>query len=598
MPGGLLCLLVVVCVATAARPRQFSRPSAVLAPDFARLAEVSRATGSYNDAVVAAKQYLASSISPNSRAVTACIKLYGAAALVDDAVEVLTIAKGKGVEINGFHYNACLQVCSKHRRHELALRLFDEMKRGGVEPDSFTLSTMACVYGDINDSSAIVSLFEDTPAKDRDPVFYCSVLSALEKCGQPEDCERVLTEMRSEGIPLSVNVYASMIRVFGQVDVEKSWRYYLELESTDDLSPNRVLLLNLIGILRAAGQSTRIAYLKDKYPELLKSSHSASSLSSSPAKKSFKEVIAGVKAGGSTAEAVEYADNWLQRQRRLTPGGVTSCITIYSLAKMPQKAIAVIDLMRARGEQPNIKHYNAVMSCCLKNELFDESLQVLNGIDSNVDKDEFTYGILLKMYEMKGDWVSALSLFESLDDLGITRTTVMHNTLISALGKANQTDQALLYYNALLSAGSADATSHFTMVSCLEKGGLYDKAAEIKAKFVNGSDSSFPKRYSEAGTLQQKLVQQEGGGLFRLLYSLGQLERCIEVLRECENDGVDPHPSHYLQIIKLCGETGNWTQALEIYEKIKAKSTNIDRRIVSFVLHILSNFPPYLQHFC
>ena len=565
-----------------------SPPSlAVPAPDFGRLEEICRSTGSTSDAVVAVKRYLSCSPSLNSRALTSCIKIYGMAALVDDSVEALAIAKEKGVEVNVFHYNACLRVCTNHKRYELAAVLIDQMKKGGIAPDSFTLSTMMSLYGELKDHVSISNLLATAPEKYCDPIFYCSALSALERCKRPEDCERVFALMKARAMPLSANIYASVIRVFGDTDVERSWEYFKELESNKDIAPTRVLLLNLISILRSADQPDRITFLKDKYPELLQRPSSSAAVSK-VREQSFNDVIASIKSGGSIAKAVEYADTWLLRQRTLTPGGVTSCITIYSLAKMPLKAMAVLDLMRARGQHPNIKHYNAVMSCCLKSRLFEEAVRVLNSIEKDIAKDEFTYGIQLKMYEMKGEWGSALSLFNSLDSLGILRTTVMYNTLISALGKANQAEQAIKVYNELLSIGTADSTSHFTMVSCLEKVDRFEEAAEIRRKYLGGSGTSFPRKYSEAGTLQEKLVQQEGGGLFKLLYSAGQLRRCDEVLRECEEAGVEPHPSHYLQVLKWSGETGDWRLALDIHTRLKSRRTPIDTRISALTLRILS----------
>lgn len=558
------------------------------APDFGRLEEICRTTGSYNDAVIAVKQYLSSSPSLNSRALTACIKIYGLAALVDDAVEALAVAKEKGVEVNVFHYNACLRVCANHQRYELAMILMDQMKKDGISPDSFTLSTMMSLYGELRDHISILNLLETAPAKYCDQIFYCSALHALERCKRPEDCARVFEMIKSQSMPLTANIYASLIRVFGDTDVERSWEYFKELESSkDSIAPTRVLLLNLISILKSAHQPDRIAYLKEKYPELLQKPTSNVEVRK-VREQSFSDVIASVKSGGSISEAVDYAESWLLRQRTLTPGGVTSCITIYSLAKMPLKAIAVLNLMRARGQQPNIKHYNAVMSCCLKNRLFEEALNVLNSIERNIAKDEFTYGIQLKMYEMKGDWASALTLFHSLDNIGIPKTTVMYNTLISALSKGNQTEQAMAVYSDLLSMGAADSTSHFTIVSCLEKGERFDQAAEIRRRYLGASGPVVPRKVAEAGTLQEKLVQQEGGGLFKLLYSTGQLRRCDEVLQECEEAGVVPHPSHYLQILKWSGETGDWRIALGMHKRLRSRGPPIDTRISALVQRIMS----------
>ena len=81
----------------------------------------------YTSAVRAAAEYLHSSESLTQSGVNSVIKIYGLAAMVDDAVEALSIAESKGVTLNVRHYNAVINVCRKHKRYDDALLVYDRL---------------------------------------------------------------------------------------------------------------------------------------------------------------------------------------------------------------------------------------------------------------------------------------------------------------------------------------------------------------------------------------------------------------------------------------------------------------------------------------
>ena len=81
----------------------------------------------YTSAVRAAAEYLHSSESLTQSGVNSVIKIYGLAAMVDDAVEALSIAESKGVTLNVRHYNAVINVCRKHKRYDDALLVYERL---------------------------------------------------------------------------------------------------------------------------------------------------------------------------------------------------------------------------------------------------------------------------------------------------------------------------------------------------------------------------------------------------------------------------------------------------------------------------------------
>ena len=108
--------------------------------NFKELIEKCSETAVYTTAVRAAAQYLHSSESLTQSGVNSVIKIYGLAAMVDDAVEALSIAESKGVTLNVRHYNAVINVCRKHKRYDDALLVYERLLASSAPTSSAALS--------------------------------------------------------------------------------------------------------------------------------------------------------------------------------------------------------------------------------------------------------------------------------------------------------------------------------------------------------------------------------------------------------------------------------------------------------------------------
>lgn len=567
-----------------------SRSRLLASPDFEKLISTLERTNIASEAVQVVKDFINSGDSISSKSLTSCMKIYGLAALVDDAMELLHTAKERGLLVNSFHYNTLLQICSKHKRLDNALELFEEMKASEIPLDAFTYTNMFAVYGQLQDKTALMDLYKSAPNKHKDDVFYASLFLALEKCQGAAECEQALTAMRAEGIRLSLGMYASLIRIHKTTGPKRSYEYFLECERVG-LYPNRVMVLNLLDVLKSSRQMEIFQAVKRKYASLLErgQDYVYKTDIKAAATVSFNDLIAQAKATGNYTEALAFSDRWLATQKTLTPGGLTSCIVIYGLAKQPRKALELLETLRRRGVQPNIMHYNAVMSSCSRGGLYDEALQVFLAIDPSLAKDEFTHGVVLSVFEKQGDWQAALNLFNELRSSGALRSTVMYNTLLSALGKSGQWEKAYTLFEELLATGKPDKVSYYTIVTALEANDQFELAAVLRQQYLGGQ-TPVPRSVSDAGSLQNKLVQQQGGGLFQLLFAMGELQKCLQVLRESEEAGVTPHISHYHSVMRFCGETGNWEQALEIYDRMRARGVVVDKKLYAQLLHVLREF--------
>ena len=513
-----------------------SSSSSIVSPDFAKLIARCEETSVYNEAIEAVNTYLQSGTPLTSRTITACIKIFGMAALVDNAIEVLEIARSRNISLNTVNYNALIFQCSRHRRYAEALDAYQSLQREGLSPDAFTYSTMCGVYAGLNDVNSISRLVQEAPFSLQDAIFYASALTAYQFCGAYGKCKELFGETRRRGIVHTPAAFGVMIRLYGKTNVETAYELFIECEKyhTSAAIP-KSLVLNMIEILKAAPDESWLRDLKERYVSILKRPDGYQYKFKTA---SFQEIIDAAKSAGNFTDAVHFADQWFETQKSLSPGGVTSCITIYGLARQPLKAVRVLDVLKERNIAPNVKHFNAVLSVCMKNGMLNETRRIFESMRPVELRDCFTYGIMLSVMEKEGQWEAALNLFNSLPSLNITRTVVMYNTLMSALGKAKQWQKALDVFEDLVQTHTPDRVSILTITYALEASGQIEKAEEIRVQFT-GSGSKIPQSLP-GGTLQSKLLQQEGGGLFQLLFSIGELNKCLQVLQEAEDSGMTP----------------------------------------------------------
>ena len=167
--------------------------------DFNALIEKCRKTGVYTPAVEAASAWLQGD-KLTSSGLTAVIQIFGLASMVEDAIGVLDHAKSKGIELNHYHFNACINACKSHKRYELGMKVFERMKDERVDPTVQTISIVISLLGLLGDWGKAYELFCSVSPSNRDSKLCTSILSSLDKSGQADLSLTVWQEMKTTGL--------------------------------------------------------------------------------------------------------------------------------------------------------------------------------------------------------------------------------------------------------------------------------------------------------------------------------------------------------------------------------------------------------------
>jgi len=166
--------------------------------DLNRLLEICKETTVCGPAVLQANKWLHNSDSLTSRGVTSVIQIFGYAGLIDDAISALEIAERRGIKLNTYHYNACINICKNHKRYDYALDLYSTMKNKVISPDVKTYSIIIQILGANKSWEESYKIFNQISIKQRDGMLYSSILSALEKSLRSDECLHIWNEMKSK----------------------------------------------------------------------------------------------------------------------------------------------------------------------------------------------------------------------------------------------------------------------------------------------------------------------------------------------------------------------------------------------------------------
>ena len=456
--------------------------------------------------------------------------------MVDDAIGVLAIPFHKRVNVNVRHYNAVIGVCRKHKRYSEAVETYEELMnlkgRPQMEPDLSTYSSIIGVYGDINDWKKALDVFYAVDGGD--PILYSTILSTLERNGRTAEAELVFAQLKAKGIAVSVPMYTSLVSVLGkQGSWERAYQVYQDMQK-QGLVPDKVLVYTMIRLLEKAKQLDKAALVKqNSMTQGYSATNGADTRAgggadangavvgtmsrnlTSGALPVFSDLIREGKRSGAFRHAEAVADAWLNNEQSvLSAGGITSCISIFGLAGVPQKALDILEIAKRRDVPINQVQYNAIMSACVRCNRADDALALFSAMrdldhtddDDHVPtggaaaaalpvalyRDIYSYGAALNAYAKKGMWQEALTLLRKVEALGrLKPTTVMYNTVINALGKAKECDLACELYASMFDSPTSppDKVTHFTIIAALDTSNRLKEAAQIRANIRSGNNS-------------------------------------------------------------------------------------------------------------
>jgi pentatricopeptide repeat protein len=155
----------------------------------------------------------------NSVVFGSVLKGYGRTRRMERVWAVFKEMLAKGIEPTVVTFNAVIDSCARNSQMEALPSLQQEMKARHLEPNLITYSTMIkgyCQKGDIQAALQKLQDIRQTANLKPDEIVYNTLLDGCSSSGLIVESEKLLADMRAEGIQPSNYTLTVIVRVLGQ----------------------------------------------------------------------------------------------------------------------------------------------------------------------------------------------------------------------------------------------------------------------------------------------------------------------------------------------------------------------------------------------
>ncbi|OVA00349.1 Pentatricopeptide repeat [Macleaya cordata] len=343
-------------------------------------------------------------------------------------------------------WNASIAGCVLHGYNDLAFELLGDMKRSGVDPNVFTLSSIlkACAAIGIKDLGRQIhsGLIKMNLESD---LFVCvGLVDMYSKCELMEDARIVFDSMPEQDLI----AWNAMISGYSQNRDDKEAVSLFSMMQKEALSFNQTTLST---ILKSIGSLQVVDMSKQVHAFAVKSGlqfdiYVVNSLIDSYGKCSHLEDAARVFKECPSGDVVSF----------------TSMITAYAQSGQAEEALKLFLEMQDLGLKPDPFLCSSLLNACANLSAYEQGKQIhVHVLKSGFTLDVFAGNALVNMYAKCGSIDDADRAFHKIPKRGI----VSWSAMIGGLAQHGNGKEALKLFDQMLIEGVLP--NHITLVSVL-----------------------------------------------------------------------------------------------------------------------------------
>jgi len=328
--------------------------------------------------------------------------------------------------------------------------------------------------------------------------------------------------------------------VLGSLSKQRKWREALQLLDYSELLAERAGLpltivqyntvLTCLARSKQAGQCRRLLQRLQTQPEDSVPAEMKRRKTIVPDEISYNAAISACAAAGKSREALEVLEECV-KDENVSPNIYIYTNAIRACAKggNTQTALDLLGEVRKKGLEVDSYCYTAVMDACTKGKQWKKTLELFDEMEEKgLEPSQVTYSVTISALGNGLQWERALQLLNLMREKGMKANLITYNAAITALAKAskNQSNSAKQ-----LSSSSRDTRPQVGAGAGAESPGDHSK---------------------EKTTTTQELWP-----------------KALALLRQMDEDGIDPDGFCYSSAINCCGAEGRWEEACRLIETMK-----------------------------
>ncbi|KAG6742529.1 hypothetical protein POTOM_053401 [Populus tomentosa] len=546
----------------------------------------------------------------------AMISVYGRCGLSGKAEQLFNDLESRGFFPDAVSYNSLLYAFAREGNVEKVKEICEEMVKIGFGKDETTYNTMIHMYGKQGQNDLALQLYRDMKSSGRNPdvITYTVLIDSLGKTNKIEEAAGVMSEMLNTGVKPTLRTYSALICGYAKagkpVEAEETFDCMLR----SGTRPDQLAYSVMLDIhLRFNEPKRAMAFYKEMVHDGIMPEHSLyelmlRTLGNANKVEDIGRVVRDMEeVCGMNPQAISYilvkgdcydeAAKMLRRaisdRYEIDHENLLSILSSYSSSGRYSVALDLLELLKEHTPRPSqmitealvvmlckaqqldtaLKEYSnsrelgftgsftmfeALIQCCLENELFTEASQVFSDMRfCGIKASECLYQSMMLLYCKMGFPETAHHLI----DLAETDGTVLNNisvyvNVIEAYGRLKLWQKAeSVAGNMRQSCITVNRKVWNALIEAYAASGCYERARAVFNTMMR--DGPSPTVASINGLLQALIVD-------------GRLEELYVVVQELQDLGFKISKSSILLMLDAFARAGNIFEVKKIYHGMKA----------------------------
>ncbi|CAI0557215.1 unnamed protein product [Linum tenue] len=367
------------------------------------------------------------------------------------------------VSLNVYSYNILIRGFCRVGNLEMGLRLFEEMEKYGCLPNVVTYNTVIDTYCKLKRMDQAFGLMRSMASKGLEPNLftYNMVVNGLCREGRMKETEEVLFEMKEKGFVADEVTYNTLVNGHCK---EGNFHQALVLHGEmmrNGLSPNVITYTSLINSMCQSGNLNRA---KDFFDQM----HVRGL---SPNERTYTTMINGFSQQGYMNEAHQLLDE--MKANGFSPSIVTfnALINGYCILGQMEDAKMVFHEMERKGFEPDVVSYSTIITGFCRAQELDKAFHMkMEMVEKGVALDAITYSAIIQGLCEQRKLIEACDLFQEMLIMRVPPDQVTYTTLIDAFCKEGELNKALELHDEMTRKGFLpDAVTYSVLINGLNK---------------------------------------------------------------------------------------------------------------------------------
>lgn len=292
--------------------------------------------------------------------------------------------------------------------------------------------------GQWNAALAVFDWMREKPAFRPDGVTIAVMLRILGRESQLTVVSRLFETLKTEGYPLDVYAYTSLITALSRNRKFKEALEFFRQMKDEGPQPNIVtynVIIDLYGKKGRSWESILVLFEEIKVQGI------------QPDEYTYNTAITACASGSLCEEAKELFTQ--MKASNCKPDRVTynALLDVYGKAGWHKEAANVLKEMESAGCPPNIVTYNELLSAFGRARLYNAAAEMKESmVSKGIEPDVFTYTSLLSAYSRAGRVEQAMKIYEEMRRKNCTPNSFTFNALIDMHGKNKNFNDMMLIF--------------------------------------------------------------------------------------------------------------------------------------------------------